>query len=108
VRVGHLVEHHDDPLPGDLIELWGGQGGGLDRNALMDGVGAGDAVDGLRQHDLGLDRSRAQCIRKALQRVAGGPQAMHAPLGVAQHRFDRVEAVEDFSFGGLGAAGEHF
>ena len=57
VRVGHLVEHDDELRVGEVGKIRLGEGIGEDRDALVHGAGAGDAVDLARLRRAGGGRA---------------------------------------------------
>jgi hypothetical protein len=59
------------------------------------GVGLEQAVDRVGAHDLGLDRQRADFLRKAAGRVFGRQEAAWMPPPIPERLGDGVPAIED-------------
>ena len=108
VRVGHLVEHHDQPVSPSAASALGLQRPRLDQHALMHRVAAGDLVDVARLDDFGLEGQGGEVGDvEPLQRVAGHQHAADFAARIVERGAHRVEAVEPDQAVRRGLAGRH-
>ena len=93
VGIGDLVEERDDAVGLEFVQAGGGQGIGLEDDALVDGARLQLAVEFPGMDDLGIERQGREAGSQPLLPVPGQPETAQFSLGVGERRLDGMDPV---------------